>query len=368
MSMPNAEPSPPQATIHHEWKAADGPRGVAEQRMLVVDPRGGVAFDTRARALPELLRAGDLVVVNDAATLPASLPVRTASGRAHELRVATPGGPAGWWVVLLGEGDWRTPTEHRPLPDPLDAGDVLALPDGTRARVVQRSPRSPRLFRLEWQRDDAQVLALLYRHGRPIQYSYLRRDLRIDEVQTPFGVRPWAVEMPSASRPLDWAALHALRRRGVELATLTHAAGLSATGDDELDAALPLPERFELPERTVAAIDRARARGGRVLAVGTTVVRALEGCARSHGGRLRSGEGTTDLRIGPGFAPRIVDGLLSGVHEPGTSHYDVVSAFAPAPLVHAAHEHAAARGLLVHEFGDATLVLPGVARASAAAA
>lgn len=350
------------------WKAADAPRGVGQQRLLVVDPRGGVAFDTRARALPELLRAGDLVVVNDAATLPAALPVRTASGRMHELRVATPGGRAGWWVVLMGEGDWRTPTEHRPLPDALEVGDALRLPDGTRAVVVERSARSPRLWRVDWRRDDAGVLALLHRFGRPIQYSYLRRDLRIDEVQTPFGVRPWAVEMPSASRPLDWAALASLRRRGVELTTLTHAAGLSATGDDALDAQLPLPERYEIPERTVAAIERARGRGGRVLAVGTTVVRALEGDAMSHGGRLHGGEGITDLRIGPGFVPKIVDGLLSGVHEPGTSHYAVVSAFAPAALVEAAHEHAAARRLLVHEFGDATLVLPGAAEAVEAAA
>lgn len=350
------------------WKAADVPRSVGQQRMLVVDPLAGVSFDTAARRLPELLHPGDLVVVNDAATLPASLPVRTESGRVHELRVATPGGPAGWWVVLLGEGDWRTPTEQRPRPDPLDAGDAIALPDGRRAIVVERSPRSPRLLRIEWGRDDAAVLDLLYRHGRPVQYSYLRRDLRIDEVQTPFGTRPWALEMPSASRPLDWAALGALRRRGVELATLTHAAGLSSTGDDALDAQLPLPERYELPARTVEAIARTHARGGLVLGVGTTVVRALEGNAIANHGRLHAGESTTDLVIGPGFVPRIVDGLLSGVHEPGTSHYRVVSAFGPHAVVDAAHEHAAAVGLLVHEFGDATLVMTGVAEAAAAAA
>jgi S-adenosylmethionine:tRNA ribosyltransferase-isomerase len=357
------------SAVHESaWKAADAPRGVAQQRMLVVDPLAGVAFDTAARRLPELLHPGDLVVVNDAATLPASLPVRSESGRPHELRVATPGGPAGWWVVLLGEGDWRTPTEHRPPPDPLEVGDAIGLPDGRRAFVVERSPRSPRLLRLDWVRDDAAVLDLLYRHGRPVQYSYLARDLGLEEVQTPFGTRPWAVEMPSASRPLDWAALGALRRRGIELATLTHAAGLSSTGDDALDAQLPLPERYALPVRTVEAIARAHARGGLVLAVGTTVVRALEGNALAHGGRLRAGEGTTDLVIRPGFAPRVVDGLLSGVHEPGTSHHRVVSAFAPRALIDTAHEHAAAQGLLVHEFGDATLVMPGVAEAAEAAA
>ncbi len=351
-----------------QWKAAAAPRSVEEQRLLVVDPLAGVSFTTAARRLPELLHPGDLVVVNDAATLPASLPVRTESGRRHELRVATAGGPAGWWVVLLGEGDWRTPTEQRPAPDPLDEGDAITLPDGAHAIVMERSPGSPRLLRVDWGRSDAAVLALLYRYGRPVQYSYLRRDLRVEDVQTPFGVRPWAVEMPSASRPLDWAALHALRRRGIGLATLTHAAGLSATGDDALDAQLPLPERYAIPTRTAEAIARTHARGGLVLAVGTTVVRALEGNALAHRGRLVGGEGTTDLIIDQAFIPRVVDGLLSGVHEPGTSHHRVVSAFAPPKLVDTAHTQAAAAGLLVHEFGDATLVMPGVAHVAAAVA
>ena len=349
------------------WRAATAPRRVEEQRLLVIDPLSGVAFATAARRLPELLQPGDLVVVNDAATLPASLPVLTHSGRLHELRVATAGGPTGWWVVLLGEGDWRTPTEHRPAPDPLRVGDAITLPDGTRAWVLERSVQSPRLLRIDWARDDAAVVAMLHRHGRVVQYSYLDRDLRLDEVQTAFGVRPWAVEMPSASRPLDPVAVGALRRRNVEIATLTHAAGLSATGDDGLDAQLPLPERYEIPARTVAAIARTHARGGLVLAVGTTVVRALEGNTRAHGGRLVVGEGVTDLVVGEGFVPLVVDGLLSGVHEPGTSHHRVVSAFAPRVVIDAAHEHAAAAELLVHEFGDATLVLPGVSRAAVAA-
>ncbi|MEM9462730.1 MAG: S-adenosylmethionine:tRNA ribosyltransferase-isomerase [Myxococcota bacterium] len=343
------------------WTAADSPRGVDQQRLLVIDPKGSCSWSTMARKLPQLLDPGDLVVVNDAATVPASLPVHSPGGRSHELRLATTGGPAGWWAVLMGKGDWRQPTEQRPAPDLIGAGDQLALPDGTYATVVERSPRSPRLVSLDWGRPDPAVLRLLYAHGRPIQYSYLRRDLQIEEVQTSFGVRPWAVEMPSASRPLDWVALAALRQRGIELATLTHAAGLSATGDDALDAQLPLPERYRIPTATVTAVARTRARGGRVLAVGTTVVRALEGDAAQHG-QLRGGEGQTSLIIGEGFTPRVVDGLLSGVHEPGTSHHRVVSAFAPADLVDHALQQAAHARMLVHEFGDATLVLPGVAQ------
>ncbi|MEM7151543.1 MAG: S-adenosylmethionine:tRNA ribosyltransferase-isomerase [Myxococcota bacterium] len=343
------------------WPAADAPRGPEHQRLLAVDAHDGSVFETRARQLPNLLCPGDLVVLNDAATLPASLRVRSPHDRDHELRIAIAGGPQGWWGVLMGEGDWRTPTEDRPAPDVLPIGARLTLPTGDHARIAAVSPLGSRLVQLDWGRPDAEVLALLYAHARPIQYSYTRRDLELSDVQTPFGVRPWAVEMPSASRPLDWATLGRLRSRGVELATLTHAAGLSATGDDALDARLPLPERYELPSSTVEAIGRARAGGGRVLAVGTTVVRALEGNAQTHDGQLVPGPGITDLVIAEGFRPQIVDGLLSGVHEPGTSHHQVVSAFAPAAAIEAADDAIARSGLLIHEFGDATLLLPRVA-------
>jgi S-adenosylmethionine:tRNA ribosyltransferase-isomerase len=144
----------------------------------------------------------------------------------------------------------------------------------------------------------------------------------------------------------------------VDVAVLTHAAGLSATGDPVLDDALPLPERYEIPEATVAAITDARAGGGRVVAVGTTVVRALEGSAASNRGRVRAGAGVTDLRIGSSHRPQVVDGLLSGIHDPGSSHFELLTAFAPRAFLESAAQHAEAAGYLAHEFGDACLVLP----------
>jgi S-adenosylmethionine:tRNA ribosyltransferase-isomerase len=201
-----------------------------------------------------------------------------------------------------------------------------------------------------------------------VQYAYLRHAIELGTVQTRFAGRPWAAEMPSAGRPLTWNTLLALRARGVGLAALTHAAGLSATGDPALDRALPLPERYDIPARTVAQVERARARGGTVVAVGTTVVRALEGNAHAHGGRLVAGTGMTDLIIAAGFVPRVVGGLLSGMHEPGTSHFRVLAAFDPTPTLARAAAHAAAGGYLVHEFGDSALVLPGAAAARLAAA
>ncbi|MFO0744788.1 MAG: S-adenosylmethionine:tRNA ribosyltransferase-isomerase [Myxococcota bacterium] len=165
-------------------------------------------------------------------------------------------------------------TEDRPAPPELRVGEVLALA-GTTARVEAVSARSARLVTLVFEAPD--VWSALYAHGRPVQYSYLGASLGLAAFQTPYATRPWAAEMPSAGRPLGAETLLALRRRGVGVATLTHAAGLSATGDAALDAALPLPERYDVPAATVAAIARVRAAGGRAVAVGTTVVRALEG-------------------------------------------------------------------------------------------
>src|SRR5438552_9569426 len=162
--------------------------------------------------------------------------------------------------------------------------------------------------------------------------------------------------MPSAGRPLSWEILLALRRQGVEWAFLTHAAGLSSTGDPALDAALPLPERFDIPAATIAAIADTHRRGGRVIAVGTTVVRALEG-GSAPDGSLHEGSGVTDLRIGAGYRPRVVDGILSGVHTTAESHFALLAAFAPLDLLRSAERYAESHGFTSHELGDSMLIL-----------
>lgn len=355
-----------------------------DARLLAVDRDRGAVVDGDIADLPRLLRRGDLLVVNDAATLPASLRARVthavgdvACGEATdlELRLAgPPGGPAAR-AVLFGAGDWRSPTERRPPPPALAPGSVLRLlvagPEGhvhedlspVTASITAVDPRHPRLVGLRFDRDGAELWAALYRLGRPVQYSYLRAPLDLWSVQTAFAARPWAVEMPSAARPLTWSTLLALRRAGVGVAALTHAAGLSSTGDPSLDAALPLPERYDLPAATVAAIAAARARGGRVIAVGTTVVRALEGCHAARG-RLVPGPGETDLVLSAAFVPRVVDGLLTGMHDPSESHFHLLRAFAGDGVLLPAWRHASERAYLQHEFGDATLLIPGLARAA----
>jgi S-adenosylmethionine:tRNA ribosyltransferase-isomerase len=320
-------------------------------RVLVVDPSTRRLEVLAFAAVAERLRAGDLLVVNDAATLPASLMGADGEGRPLEARLL--GAPEGAraWAVLFGAGDFRTRTEDRAPPPLLEAGARLRF-GGLNARLLRRSPRSPRLVELEFDREGAALWAALYAIGRPVQYAHRPQPLALWDVQTAYAGRPWAAEMPSAGRPLTWEVLAPLAARGVRVVALTHAAGLSATGDPALDAALPLPERYEIPEATAAAVAATRAAGGRVIAVGTSVVRALE----ASGGA--AGTGVATLVLDHGYGPQVVDGLLSGVHPPGESHYRLLAAFLDEDLLAATWARAAAAALVTHELGDATLILP----------
>jgi S-adenosylmethionine:tRNA ribosyltransferase-isomerase len=332
-----------------------------QERLLVIDPGSGGYQDASVGGMGGFLRRGDLLVVNDAATMPASLPASGPRGERLELRLAAHLEGSSFAAVLFGDGDWRTPTEHRPPPPSLAPGASLRVGVELTADITAVSPLSPPLLTLRFgEREPARLWDALYRHGRPVQYAYLERPLSLWHVQNRYAGRPWAVELPSAGRPLTWALLDSFRKQGVRLASITHAAGLSSTGDEALDAALPLPERYDIPATTVDDIARARADGGRVVAVGTSVVRALEGAARGGAGRfprLVPGEGTTSLRIGPGFQPAVVDGLLTGMHEKGASHFALLHAFAPAALIAEAYALASSRGYLEHEFGDTNLIL-----------
>jgi S-adenosylmethionine:tRNA ribosyltransferase-isomerase len=340
------------------FKPATAPRGgSASDRLLVIDPQRGSFGDATVGDLQNFILEGDLVILNDAATLPSSLTGQSERESPIEIRLC--GGDRGgqYRAVLLGAGDWRTPTEHRPPPEPLAVGDRVLLGHGFWATIEVVEPVSPRLVRLRFNLDGASLWQALYRHGRPVQYAYMGEPLPLWSVQNCYACRPWAAERPSAGRPLTVGQLVGLSRRGAAIATITHAAGLSSTGDPAIDAALPLPEWYDIPAATIAAIERARARGGRIIAVGTTVVRSLEGCVARHG-QLRPGEGETDLVIGPEHRLQVVDSLLTGLHEPTVSHHKLLMAFVPAPLLRASYEHAGLAGYLGHEFGDVSLMLP----------
>jgi S-adenosylmethionine:tRNA ribosyltransferase-isomerase len=334
-----------------------------DARLLVVDARGGVKHARRAR-LADFLNAGDLLVANDAATLPASLAgLHEPTGRAIEVRLAGRRSLAiddvrEFTAVVFGEGDWHTPTEHRPLPPELQPGDPLVL-GPLRARVLGLQGH-PRLVSLRFDGEVDAIWAGIARHGKPIQYAHVPQPLALWDVWTRVAGLPVAFEPPSAGFVLDWALLSALKARGVGFATLTHAAGISSTGDDALDARLPLDEPYDIPPATVDAIAHAKARGGRVIALGTTVTRALEHAASL--GPMRPGAGAANQRLGPRTRLRVVDAIVSGTHEPGTSHYELLRAFASDEVLRRASAELERAGYLTHEFGDTVLIESAVAR------
>jgi len=330
-----------------------------ETRLLVVDPATAQVAGRSMRDLPQLLQPGDLLVVNDAATMPASLRAHNARGEPIELRLLGPERDASFEAIAFGAGDYRTRTELRPAPPELAPGEQLRVGPQLTATVVARSQLSPRWLQLRFAQRGEALWRALYAWGTPVQYAYRPEPLALWSVQTAYAARPWASEMPSAGRPLTVQRLLRLRARGVRLASLTHAAGLSATGDPALDRALPLPERYDLPQASVRAIEATRRAGGRVIAVGTSVVRALEDASLKGAGQVRAGEATASLRITPGHRLRVVDGLLTGIHSPEESHFELLGAFLDQALLQRSHEHARAYGYAEHELGDECLILRG---------
>ncbi|MFN3199461.1 MAG: S-adenosylmethionine:tRNA ribosyltransferase-isomerase [Bradymonadia bacterium] len=325
----------------------------SDVRLMVVSGLDDITHH-RPENLPELLCPGDLLVLNDVATLPASLSGRVLGGLPLEVRLTEPPVHGEAWVVLFGEGSWRTDTDERGPPPILALGDRLVLGDLS-AVVAEVDRESPRLVRLRFDARGDVLWSGLYAHGRPIQYRHLEAEPDLWSFQTVFGGPPWAVEMPSAGRPLTWDTLEALRRRGVRIATVSHAAGLSATGDAQLDARLPLPERTWVPEATVQAIEQTRAAGGRVVATGTTVVRALEGRVAAWG-HLVAGETITTLRIDPTMQLQVVDAILTGMHARHESHYALLGAFVGSEVLERAWWDAVDADYHSHEFGDLALI------------
>ena len=387
-----------------------------DARLLVVLADGRISHAPRSR-LVEFLHPGDLVIANDAATLPASLHgVHVPTGAEIEVRLAgtlnrssgvttnrrsedqevstgrctiknSEFGIKNSWhefpilnseflishsvlglskqhspnlltscsfsAIVFGAGDFRTRTEDRPLPPLLAPGDRLVL--GPLSATIDALLDHPRLVSLRFSGPPDAVWAGLARHGRPIQYAHVPTPLALWDVWTPMAAVPAAFEPPSAGFAIDWAMRGAMRARGIGFASITLAAGLSSTGDPALDRRLPFDEPYQIPEATASAIRRARSDGGRIVAVGTTVVRALEHAATA-GGIVRPGNGIADQRLGPSSSLRVVDAILSGTHEPGSSHYQLLRAFLDDDTLAEASAALDAEGYRTHEFGDSVLI------------
>lgn len=329
----------------------------AQAKLLIADAFGHLSH--APRHLIDVLRPGDLVIANDAATLPASLSGRhLPSGRAIEVRLAGRRSLARddvreFTAIAFGEGDFRVRTEDRPAPPTLRPGDRLEL--GPLSAAVLKTLGHPRLLELAFDGAPDEIWAGLARHGRPIQYAHVPEPLALWEVWTAIAGPPVAFESPSAGFVLDWQALGAMAARKIVFGTLTHAAGISSTGDEALDALLPFDEPYDIPGTTASAIESARLEGRRVVAVGTTVVRALEH-AVGIDGRVRRGPGLANQTIGPETRFRVVNAILSGVHDPGTSHYRLLRAFTDDRTLGRMQEEMAAHDYRSHEFGDSVFI------------
>jgi S-adenosylmethionine:tRNA ribosyltransferase-isomerase len=337
-----------------------------DAKLLVVGTDGCVTHAPRSRFL-DFLGPADLVIANDAATLPASLHgTHVPTGAEIEVRLA--GRPSlaaedvyAFSAVIFGAGDFRTRTEHRPLPPPVAPGDHLLLGSvpGRVARPLSATVVAllghPRLVLLRFGGSPHEVWEGLARCGRPIQYAHMTTPLAMSDVWTPMAAVPVAFEPPSASFALNGGSIHAMRARGIAFETITLAAGISSTGDPVLDRRLPFDEPYRISTSTASAIRDAHARGGRIVAVGTTVVRALEHAAAADGA-VRAGNGIANQRMGRNSRLKIVDAILSGTHEPGSSHYEMLRAFLDDHSLAGATAALDARGYRTHEFGDSVLI------------
>ncbi|MFL6000586.1 MAG: S-adenosylmethionine:tRNA ribosyltransferase-isomerase [Streptomyces sp.] len=316
-------------------------------RLLV--SRGTAVSHHAFGELPRLLRAGDLLVVNTSPTLAAAVDGRI--GHARVVVHFSTRGDDGRWAVELRDPDGRGTTRAR-AGGP--AGTIVRLPgDG---RLVLEEAVSERLW---WARAyGGEVPGLLREHGRPIRYSYTERDQPLSVYQTVFALPSsdgtGSAEMPSAARPFTARLVAELVSRGVQFAPVTLHTGVASAEAHEP----PYPERFSVPATSARLINAVRAAGGRVVAVGTTAVRAVESAAGADGA-VRAREGWTDLVVTPERGVRVVDGLLTGLHEPEASHLLMLEAVAGRAAIDRGYEEALRGRYLWHEFGDVHLLLPG---------
>jgi S-adenosylmethionine:tRNA ribosyltransferase-isomerase len=360
---------PPELDVHEPPEA----RGLARDDVkLMVAYRGdGRVVHSAFRDLPGFLSPGDLLVINTSGTLPASLDARRADGSQLELHLSTPmpsgsGGialetepPHLWpWIVEL-----RRVVEGQSLPfRTVRLGEQLELPGGSRAEVLGPYPpdcgpdsTAPGESRL-W------VVALslpgplgpyLRQHGHPIQYADVGNEWPSSYYQTVYAVEPGSAEMPSAGRAFTPEMLTELIARGVDVAPVTLHAGVSSLEDHEP----PYAEFYRVSAETARRVSQAKRAGGRIIAVGTTAVRALESAADDLG-HVREAEGWTQLVVSPDTGVRVVDALLTGWHEPRASHLLMLEAMAGRALLEASYRAAVERRYRWHEFGDLHLILP----------
>lgn len=339
--------------LPHDLEAAAPPetRGLARDdvRLMVSHYTSDRVLHTRFRNLVQHVHPGDLLVINTSGTLNAALPATRAGGEAVELHLSTRL-PDGCWTVELRR---MTPTGTRPI-FTAAVGETLRLPAGGSVTLgaPYRSALPPRLWVAELRLPD-QIEHYLEAHGVPIRYGYVAQPWPASYYQTVFVTEMGSAEMPSAGRAFTPELVTRLVAGGVRIAPLLLHTGVASLESNEA----PYEEYYRVPATTARAVNETRAAGGQVIAVGTTVVRALETVADDN--RLcRPGEGWTEIVISPQRPPRLVDGLLTGFHEPKASHLAMLAAICREEHLHIAYAAALERRYLWHEFGDLHLIVP----------
>jgi len=320
-------------------------------RLMVADAGTGQITHAAFTELPDFLAPGDLVVVNVSATLPAAVPATRADGTAVRVHVSTraPKLDDRWRVVELRSPDGSTPARAR-------TGETLTLPAHRGEPLLELVAPYASGSRLMLARLNGActIEQLLAHHGEPIRYGYVPRAWPLQDYQNVYARTPGSAEMPSAGRPFTHRLLSELSTRGIPVAPITLHTGVSSPERHEP----PFPEEFQVPAATARLVNMTRANGGRVIAVGTTVVRALETAAAAHSdGAVRADSGWTSLVIDPSRAIRVVDGLITGWHEPQASHLQMLAALCGEPMLERCYHAALDHGYLWHEFGDSHLIL-----------
>jgi S-adenosylmethionine:tRNA ribosyltransferase-isomerase len=352
MSMPGSTSVAPLGFVldpeHEAHQPAEVAAGRRDQVRLLVSDGDAAPVHTRFDALGQFLRAGDLVVVNTSATVPAAVDARMADGDPVVVHFSgeLPGG------ALLVEV--RQPADGTTVPRVLDGPEELDLLGLGRVQLHARFAGSRRLWFATAAFGPGSLLDFLDAHGRPIRYRHVPRGWPIEAYQTVFAREPGSVEMPSAARPFSTELVTELVGRGIGIVPLVLHTGVSSLEGDER----PYPERYRVPRVTAAAIDTTRQNGGRVIAIGTTVVRALA-TVTDERGSVHPGEGWTDVMVTADTPVRSVDGLVTGWHEPESTHLMMLESFAGRDALGAAYTAALDGGYLWHEFGDSHLIVRG---------
>ncbi len=337
---------PPRLEAHEPPEV----RGTARDAVKLLVARGSDASVSHHRfhELPDILGARDLLVVNLSATLPAAVSATMPGGSPITAHFSTraPSLEPEYRVVEIRSADGARPLSAR-------AGERVHLDGGASLHLVARYASGARLMlaRFEPSEPGDAVEQYLARHGRPITYGHMRRRWPLTAYQNVYATRPGSAEMPSAGRPFT-AELFARTAAQVLVAPVLLHAGVSSPERHEP----PFPEQFEVPESTARLVGAVKSWGGRVIAVGTTVVRALETAAED--GSVRAASGWTNLVITPERGVRVVDGLITGWHEPQASHLQMLGAIAGQEILERSYEAALEHGYLWHEFGDSHLILP----------